>query len=280
MSGPNTALYNTQEIVHEGILFYFNRDSVPVANGSGGIVTHTYGWQGLGTIEARSDKVNLDSETIYDDSSGRSRPITVINNGYEQVYEFTTPNVAMPLREIYLQSLPPIAPTELPGGTITSAPINLYPGQPAKIMNANGSSGALAVTSITSITVASTPLVFGVDYGATPQMLAAGFIQILPTSTVVPSTTPGPVAATITYVATAVTSNVRLKPGTGPCCVQGQGEMHIITCGQLQYVDQGYFSITIPEAVRDPKKATRLKPTVTRLFDPTGTYADDVTWYK
>ena len=52
----------------------------------------------------------------------------------------------------------------LPAGTVTSAPIILDPGQPAKLYNANGSSGALNVASITSITVSGTPLVPGVDF--------------------------------------------------------------------------------------------------------------------
>ncbi len=281
MAGPNTALYNTPELVHEGIMFYFNRDSVTVPGvGGAAATTHTFGWQRLGIIEARTDKVTTDAETIYDDSSGKSRPVAMIQNSYEQVYEFTAPNVSMPLREIYLQSMPAIAPSPaLPGGTFTSVSINLYPGQDAKIVDANGV-GVLAVTSVSSINTGTSTLKFGVDWGATAQQLAAGFITILPTSTVIPMTTPGPVAATINYVATPITGNVQLQPGSGPCAVQGQCEMHLVTCGQLQYADQAYCAISIPDLTRDPKKVTRMKPTVTRMFDPTGTYMDRFVWYK
>ena len=268
MAGIN----NVPLIVHDGLMAYFNRDSVTV-----GSTTTTFGWQYLGTVEERSVKVDSMAEKIYDDSSGKSRLLTTVKNGFDHSYELTAPNVSLVLKEIFLQSNPATAPSPaLPGGTSTDVPQVFNPGQPVAIVDATGKR-VYNITTLTNVKVGSTVLQLGVDYGVTQQSLAAGFITILPTSTTV---TAAATAGTISYVSGAVTGLVQLKPGSGPCCVQGQAEIHSITCGQIQSVDSGYFSIDISDYMLDPKKTSRTKLLLDRLWDPTGTYPDKFVQYK
>lgn len=255
--------------------FFFLQDPAIIAGSS-----VPYSWVDLGTIETRSSKVDIKEETIMDDRNGISQPITVVQNAFGMTYELETPNSSFRILQMYYRSTPAAAPSPaMNAGTGTSVVHTLYSGSPVKITDASGN-GLVNITAITSVTVTagSQVLAFGVDYTYTPQDLARGFIYMLPGSTYV--TGASGVPATISYTYSATTGNVQLTPGSGPCVIVGSGEIHFASCeGSRMIRERGRYSIAIPEITLSAEKLARVKPVVTRLYDPTLSYPNDVTGY-
>ena len=260
-----------------GMSFFFQQSPATINS-----VATTFPWEDMGPLEERTAKVEPDSETIMDDRNGKAVPVLVVENSFAQTYELTTPGISLKVLSWYYRSNPAAAPSPaIAGGTSTAVPHNLFYNKPVKIVDANGN-GQVMVTSITSVTVGGNALVPNVDYAYVQDDLDRGFFYMLPTSTVVTSTASNtPIAATVTYVTSAVTGNVQMQPMSGGCAIQGLGEMHFANCQGAQKIrDRGLWVIQIPDLTLDQKKIARVKPTLTKLGNLGTGIPNDVLAYK
>lgn len=258
-----------------GARFGFIRDPLSI----GGVVTEQP-YEDLGTISAVAWTSNQGVETIYDTFGSRNVPITQVANVLEETWELTTPNVSLALLAMMHQSIPPQSFTQAATAK-TDVMHKFYPNKALRIVSRNGDDVIdgypFGIASIQAVKIGATAgtavaAVKGVDYDYTTEDLELGRIWILSTSTLV---TTDNTNGYVSYTPRAISGNVLITPNSGPCTIEGYGEIFKgKSCDNKILIDQGRYAITFGGADTPSDQRTKLHPRVTRLKDPTGLYPE------